>query len=174
MQDSLQTDVISKIDMRKSTGGQKVVDKTQRFIQIVGVAFTGLLSILCILPFVLIISASFSSERSIVLQGFSIIPKELSLDAYNLIFNNPEQILGSYALTISMTVIGTLVGLFIISMTGYALQRPDFPLKYYIFTYTLPLYFQGTYTIYMMVTQTLKLKDNYLAVLFYLCLCHHG
>ncbi|NLK69257.1 MAG: carbohydrate ABC transporter permease [Clostridiaceae bacterium] len=167
MQDSLQTDVISKIDMRKSTGGQKVVDKTQRFIQIVGVAFTGLLSILCILPFVLIISASFSSERSIVLQGFSIIPKELSLDAYNLIFNNPEQILGSYALTISMTVIGTLVGLFIISMTGYALQRPDFPLRNIIsfYIYFTTLFSGGLIPFYMMVTQTLKLKDNYLAVL---------
>ena len=66
-----------------------------------------------------------------------------------------------------MTVIGTLVGLFIISMTGYALQRPDFPLRNIIsfYIYFTTLFSGGLIPFYMMVTQTLKLKDNYLAVL---------
>ena len=122
---------------------------------------------MCILPFILIISASFTEERSITLHGFSLFPRSFSLDAYNLIFRNPKQILGSYAVTIGMTVIGTTIGLFIISMTGYALQRPDFPLRNVIsfYIYFTTLFSGGLIPFYMMITQTLKLKDNYLAVL---------
>lgn len=82
--------------------------------------------------------------KSITLHGFSLIPRAWSLDAYDLIFKNPKQVIGSYAVTIGMTVIGTSIGLFIIAMTGYALQRPDFRqrniISFYIYFTTL---FQG-------------------------------
>lgn len=167
MQDITNIDTIKDINVHKSGSGRKVMDKTQLFIQTVGVFFTGILSILCILPFVLIISASFTEERSITLDGFSLIPRVWSLDAYDLIFQNPAQILGSYGVTIGMTVIGTIIGLFVISMTGYALQRPDFPLRNVIsfYVYFTTLFSGGLIPFYMMITQTLKLKDNYLAVL---------
>jgi ABC-type glycerol-3-phosphate transport system permease component len=65
-----------------------------------------------------------------------------------------------------MTFCGTLLGLFIISMTGYALQRKDFPFRngisFYIYFTTL---FQGGLVpYYILVTKYMHLKDNYLAV----------
>ena len=167
MQNNISADVITNIDIQKKGSSQKVVDKTQRFIQVIGIAFTGIISILCILPFILIISASFTEERSITLYGFSLIPRAFSLNAYRLIFQHPKQILGSYGVTIGMTAIGTITGLFIISMTGYALQRPDFPLRNIIsfYIYFTTLFSGGLIPFYMLITQTLKLKDNYLAVL---------
>lgn len=158
---------VSSIDMRKAGSGHKVVDKTQRVVQVFGVLLTGFISILCILPFILIISASFTAEKSITLNGFSLIPRQFSLDAYDLIFQNPKMVVGSYAVTIGMTVIGTAIGLFIIAMTGYALQRPDFEQRNIIsfYIYFTTLFSGGLIPFYMVITQTLKLKDNYLAVL---------
>lgn len=167
MQNNTNNEFVPNVDITKSQGSQKVIDKSQRLIQVIGVVFTGFISLLCILPFVLIISASFTEERSITLYGFSLIPRSVSLDAYNLILRNPRQVLGSYGVTIGMTLIGTMVGLFVIAMTGYALQRPDFPLRNAIsfYIYFTTLFSGGLIPFYMMITQTLKLKDNYLAVL---------
>jgi len=160
-------DVKSIIDVRKAGSHHKVIDKTQRVIQVIGVLFTGIITLMCILPFMLIISASFTAEKSITLHGFSLIPRSWSLDAYALIFKNPKQVIGSYVVTIGMTVIGTSIGLFIIAMTGYALQRPDFRQRNIIsfYIYFTTLFSGGLIPFYMMITQTLKLKDNYLAVL---------
>jgi ABC-type glycerol-3-phosphate transport system permease component len=82
-----------------------------------------------LVPFVLIFASSFSSEDAIRLSGFTIWPKEFSTYAYELLFRSPKQIGGAYVLTISLTCVGTGFGLFIIAMTGYALQRRDFPFR---------------------------------------------
>jgi len=55
----------------------------------------------------------------------------------------------------------------IISMTGYALQRKDFPFRNAIsfFIYFTSLFSAGLAPYYLVMTQLYKLKDNYLAVL---------
>lgn len=168
----LQSDASSRAELRKSGSGHKVVDKTQKTIQLFGVLLTGLICVMCILPFVLIISSSFTAEKSITLHGFSLFPREFSLDAYDLILKNPKVVIGSYAVTIGLTITGTAIGLFIIAMTGYALQRPDFhlrnPISFYIYFTTL--FSGGLIPFYMIVTRTLKLKDSYFAVLLPLML----
>lgn len=45
--------------------------------------------------------------------------------------------IGAYVVTICLAVVGTAIGLFIISMTGYALQRRDFPFRNGIMFYHL-------------------------------------
>ncbi|AGC67266.1 ABC-type sugar transport system, permease component [Thermoclostridium stercorarium subsp. stercorarium DSM 8532] len=167
MQNNINSDILAGIDARKYQGAHKVVDKSQKVVQATGVIITGIMTILCLLPFLLIISASFTEEKSITLYGFSLIPRALSVNAYRLIFQNPKQILGSYAVTVGMTVVGTAIGLFIIAMTGYALQRPDFPLRNAIsfYIYFTTLFSGGLIPFYLLVTQVLKLKDSYLAVL---------
>jgi multiple sugar transport system permease protein/putative aldouronate transport system permease protein len=69
--------------------------------------------------------------------------------------------------TILLTVIGTGIGLSIIAMTGYALQRKDFPFRNGIsfFIYFTSLFQAGLAPYYLLMTQTYHLKDNYLAVL---------
>lgn len=163
----LQSNASSGEELRKLGGGHKVVDKTQRTVQGFGVLLTGLICLMCILPFVMIISSSFTAEKSITLHGFSLFPREFSLDAYDLIFKNPKMVLGSYAVTMGLTITGTVIGLFIIAMTGYALQRPDFPLRNHIsfYIYFTTLFSGGLIPFYMIVTRTLKLKDSYFAVL---------
>ena len=46
--------------------------------------------------------------------------------AYKTLFRYPQGILDAYRVTIMTTSIGTILGLFIISMAGYVLQRKDF------------------------------------------------
>lgn len=66
-----------------------------------------------------------------------------------------------------MTGVGTFLGLSIISMTGYALQRKDFPFRNAIsfYIYFTSLFSAGLAPYYLLMTQTYHLKDSYLAVL---------
>jgi putative aldouronate transport system permease protein len=158
---------ITKVDRNRVDGGKKVADPSQKAVELFAMIFTGLFSFICILPFIIIISSSFTSEKSITLYGFSILPRQWSLDAYRLIFQNIKQILCSYCVTITMTTIGATVGLFLIAMTGYALQRPDFKYRNIIsfYIYFTTLFSGGLIPFYLLITQYLKLKDNYLAIL---------
>jgi len=65
-----------------------------------------------------------------------------------------------------MTVSGTALGLFIISMAGYVLQRKDFPFRNQIsfFIYFTTLFSAGLAPTYLWITQYLNLKDSYFAV----------
>ncbi|GHV54847.1 ABC transporter permease [Spirochaetia bacterium] len=125
------------------------------------------MTLIALVPFVLIIASSFSSEEAIRMTGFTIWPKEFSTYAYELLFRSPRQIAGAYVLTISMTLVGTAAGLFVIAMTGYALQRKDFPYRNGItfFIYFSSLFSVGLIPFYMTMTQIYHLKDNYLAIL---------
>jgi ABC-type glycerol-3-phosphate transport system permease component len=126
-----------------------------------------LMAIASLIPFFLILASSFATEESIRMSGFTIWPKEFSTHAYELLFRSPRQLVGAYVLTISMTLIGTLAGLFIIAMTGYALQRKDFPFRNFItfFIYFTSLFSVGLVPFYLTITQVYQLRDNYLAIL---------
>ncbi|PMC38126.1 sugar ABC transporter permease [Bacillus sp. UMB0899] len=136
-------------------------------VRIIGYGFIGLFALCCLLPFVLILSSSFTSEKAIMESGFALWPKEFSTFAYEIVFRNPRLIIGSYVVTMGITIVGTAVGLFIVAMTGYALQRADFlyrnKISFYIYFTTL--FSGGLVPFYLLVTQYLDLKDNYLAVL---------
>jgi ABC-type glycerol-3-phosphate transport system permease component len=85
----------------------------------------------------------------------------------HLIFRSPDQLIGSYVVTVLMTLIGTSIGLFIISMTGYALQRKDFPFRngisfYIYFTSLSP---RAWCRFYYLIVKVYGLKDTYWAVL---------
>ncbi len=125
-----------------------------------------LFALFCALPFVLIISASFSSESEILRSGFGLLPKGFTLTAYEFIFRAPRQIIGSYVVTVTMTVLGTAIGLFIISMTGFALYRKDFPFRNHIsfFIYFTTLFSAGLAPTFLWVSRTLGLRGSYLAV----------
>ena len=136
-------------------------------VTVFAVCFVSLFTVLCALPFLMMISASFSSEAAISTGGIGIMPRDFSLDAYGIAFQSPRFLIGSYIVTIALTAVGTTLGLFLIAMTGYALYRPDFFLRNKIafFFYFTTLFSAGLAPSYLWITKYLKLQDNYLAVL---------
>lgn len=141
-------------------------DKLTILVHTVSYTFIGLFALACLIPFILMISASFSTETLINTTGLGLLPKGFTLAAYKLIFRSVKFLMGAYAVTIIMTVGGTFVGLFLISMTGYALQRKDFPFRNFIsfFIYFTTLFSAGLAPTYLWVTKYLELKGNYMAV----------
>lgn len=121
----------------------------------------------CILPFWLIVASSFSTETAIRRSGFTLWPRDFTTYSYQLILRSPDQLIGSYVVTISLTIIGTFIGLFVIAMTGYALQRKDFHFRNTIsfYVYFTSLFSAGLVPFYYVIVKIFGLKDSYLAVL---------
>ncbi|MDR1400219.1 MAG: carbohydrate ABC transporter permease [Treponema sp.] len=136
-------------------------------VTIFAVVFVSIFALLCLLPFVMMISASFSDENIVMTSGIGILPKGLSMEAYKIALKSPKFILGAYGVTIALTASGTSIGLFLIAMTGYALYRPDFFIRNKIafFFYFTTLFSAGLAPSYIWMTRYLNLKNNYLAVL---------
>ena len=148
------------------------LEKSEIVLKVVSYAVVTLFTIFCLLPFVLIVSASFSSESEIMKTGFGLLPKGFSTTAYEYIFASPRQVVGSYVVTILMTVFGTAIGLFIIAMTGYALQRRDFPWRNHIsfFIYFTTLFSAGLAPTFIWISRYLGLRGTYWAVFLQLLL----
>ena len=155
-----------KQDMDLQMSGAKVkLGKSDIVIRGAGYILITIYALACIIPFLLIIGTSFSNEAIIHAEGVQLIPKGFSLEAYQMVTKNGN-IWKSYILTIVMTGVGTFLGLSIISMTGYALQRKDFPFRNAIsfYIYFTSLFSAGLAPYYLLMTQTYHLKDSYLAV----------
>ena len=87
------------------------LDPGTRALRIISYVFVSIWALICLLPFILVISASFSTESVVAKEGFGLLPKRFTLSAYELVFRSPKMILGSYGVTIALTVCGTVVGL---------------------------------------------------------------
>lgn len=148
------------------SGAKVKLGTSDKVIRSFGYVFITLYALCCIIPFIIIISTSFTSEAVIRAEGVQLFPKEFTLTAYEMVTKSGN-IWKSYILTILLTAVGTGCGLSIISMTGYALQRKDFPFRNAIsfYIYFTSLFSAGLAPYYLLMTQTYKLKDSYLAVL---------
>ncbi len=142
--------------------------KEQTLFNIISYSVIIIFTLLCVIPFLLVISGSFTDEGSIHTDGYRFIPKHFSLNAYRVAFAMPGNILRAYAVTGSVTAVGTLVGLFIICMTAYALQRPQFKYRnaFALYFYFTTLFSGGLVPWYILMVRYLHLKNNYLALLF--------
>jgi putative aldouronate transport system permease protein len=135
--------------------------------KIIGYPFVIIFALLCLIPFLIVIGSSFTTENSIIRNGYTIIPKEFSIESYITIFKSPEAILRSYGVTIFVTLVGTGLSTFLSLMTGYVLQRKDFPWRnkfsfYFFFT---TLFSGGLMPWYILCVRYLNLKDTILALI---------
>ena len=125
-------------------------------------------TLLCVLPLLLVVIVSFSSEQSIFERGYSFFPSEWSLDAYNFFFRLGDQLIRSYGVTIFVTVVGTLFSLAISATFAYVLSRSDYAynrLLTLLMLFTM-LFNGGIVATYMVNTQILGLGDSVWALIF--------
>jgi putative aldouronate transport system permease protein len=124
-------------------------------------------SLLCLFPLALVIGVSFSSENSIALGGYRIIPAEPSIAAYTFVLKDSVAILRSYLITIAVTICGTLSGLLLVGLFAYPLSRRDFKYRKFfaLFAFLTMLFSGGLVPWYIVVVRVLQLKNS-LPVLF--------
>lgn len=141
--------------------------KDKIILAILAYSVCGLIALMCLVPFVMVVTGSLSSEAAITKNGFSIFIQDFSLEAYKTVFKEPMVVIRAYATTIGLTFVGTLVGLLLQTMTAYVLSRRDFEWRnhFSFFFYFTTLFSGGLVPYFILITRTLHLKDSYLALL---------
>lgn len=126
-------------------------------------AFFVLVSLCFILPLLLVVSVSFSSEHWVTSGGFSLIPREFTTEAYQLAFRNPHQIVQSYLVTISQALLGALSSNLVAGLIAYPLSRSNFRFKAPItgFIFFTMLFGAGTIPNYIVFTRYYHLGNSF-------------
>ena len=118
-----------------------------------------------IIPLLLVVSASFTSESWLTSgNGFSLLPKQFTVAAYRAAFSNAGQMLRAYAVTIAQAVIGTVLSCIISGMIAYPLSRSNFRFKKGIvfFVFFTMLFSAGMIPSYIIFAKVYHISNNFL------------
>lgn len=146
---------------------KKIISRDVLVFKAVGYPLIFLFAAVCLIPFLIVIGSSFTAESYIIRNGYSILPKEWSIESYATIFRSPIAIIRAYGVTIFVTIAGTVLSVFLNTMAGYVLQRKDFEWRnklsfFYFFT---TLFSGGLMPWYIMCVKYLHLKDSIWAMI---------
>lgn len=139
----------------------------RRLFDVLSYVILFVLSFLCALPFLLVISGSFSQQTDILMHGYQLFPEKVSLDAYKMLFKIPEELLRAYGVTIFVTVTGTFFGLWFTSMAAYVIASKDFRYRYQVsfFFYFTSIFGGGLVPWYVFNTKYLHFHNNLIALI---------
>lgn len=141
--------------------------KEDLWTQIIANACCTFMTLLAVLPFVLMLVASFTDNTWASENGFSYFPQKFSLEAYRYIAAQWGQIGRAYLMTLAVTVIGTGISIVITSMFAYGITHSEIPgMKFVSFLLIFTMLFNGglvaTYYSYVKI---FGIKDTFGAIL---------
>lgn len=121
-----------------------------------------ILAVICLFPILFTLSISLSNNSDIVENGYRLIPKNISFEAYKYIFMDSSKILRAYGVTIFNATVGTTLSVLIMAHVAYPLSRSDFklrkPITYFIL-FTM-LFNGGMVASYMVMTTIYHLQNT--------------
>lgn len=140
----------------------RIISREEITLKIICYIIVALFAIVCLFPFLLMVTSSFMNEQEILAEGYKLLPKEWSVSAYEFLFQHPAKLLNAYKVTIFIAIVGTCLGLFLMSMAGYVLCRQDFKYRNQIsfFIYFTTLFSGGLIPTYIWMVNGLGLKNS--------------
>ena len=82
------------MNFRSTSHGRVKTDASTVIFKIIAVVFVSFFALLCVYPFVLMVTGSFTSERVIITEGYRLIPSKWSLESYAIVLETPRLIGG--------------------------------------------------------------------------------
>ncbi|MBD0384062.1 carbohydrate ABC transporter permease [Paenibacillus sedimenti] len=132
-----------------------------RLLLILMYASIAVFALICLFPFVTVLSSSLTTETSIQAYGFQLFPKAFSLEAYQLLLKN-DTIYKSYGVTIFITVVGTILAMLVTCAMAYPLSLRSLKYRNHIAFYVFftMLFHGGLVSSYILITKYLGMTDS--------------
>ncbi|MGL4382158.1 MAG: carbohydrate ABC transporter permease [Bacilli bacterium] len=126
-----------------------------------------LITLICIFPYLLSISISFSDPDEVLKNGVKLIPTKISLASYEYLGSFKGQLINSLKVSLFVTIVGTTISSALTITMGYVISRKDFPFAkpFTFFVFFTMLFNAGMVPNYMIITQVLGLKNNIWALI---------
>ncbi len=134
-------------------------------VQVILYIIVAACALVCVLPFLYVFGASFATEREIIERPFFIIPHEFSFNAYVYIARDGA-VFNGLKNSIIVTVVGTLINMFVSCTMAYPLSRPYLKGKNFVMNMVIVimLFSGGMVPSYLLITQLLHLRNTFWAL----------
>lgn len=126
-----------------------------------------LVTVCVVLPFLLLLMSSVTSESALLRDGYSFFPAEFSMESYAYIFRSGDKIFRAYGMTILITLIGTAVNVTLSALFAYPLSLKKLPGRRVItfLVFFTMLFNGGLVPSYIMWSTYLGVKDTIFGLL---------
>lgn len=136
-----------------------------RLFVVVNYTLLTIIALVTVLPFIHVVAGSFTTNAEIAAKKFVLIPTVWSLEAYKFIFST-DTIFRALSVSVGVTVIGTLLSMFVTSLMAYGLSRRDLDGRNVImFLVVFTMLFSGGMIPTFLVVKELGLIDSYAALI---------
>lgn len=136
-----------------------------RLFDAVNYTLLALVALITILPFIHVVAGSFTTVQELAEKQFVLIPTVWSLDAYRYVFSTNTLIRG-LGVSIGVTVIGTLISMFLTALMAYGLSRRDLDGRRVImFAVVFTMLFNGGMIPTFLVVKSMGLIDTYASLI---------
>ncbi len=144
--------------------------KTKEFVttQVLAVVICGITALLALLPFILLITASFTDNYEALARGYFYFPKKWSLEAYQYLLLKKDTIGRAYFMSIAVTAVGVVLSLVMTSLFAYATSQhgiPGMKLVNFLLLFTM-LFSGGMVSYYYVFVKYYHLRDTFWAQVF--------
>lgn len=139
---------------------------SDRLFSVIAYVVLTLFTLFCVLPFLLMIIGSFTKESELIVNGYTLFPKQFSVAAYKALLHS-DALYQGYSITVLITVTGTLSALCISAMLAYSLanKRNVLQTPFLLFCYLPMLFSGGIIPFYIVVSQWLHLQNTIWALI---------
>jgi len=93
-------------------------------IETISIVLIGIFAICCLMPFVYVFFTSFMPYTEYLENPIKMIPSHFTLQAYKQIWDY-TLFRSGYSVTLFITVVGTLLSVFLITISAYPLSKPE-------------------------------------------------
>ncbi|CAN7400340.1 carbohydrate ABC transporter permease [Paenibacillus sp. LjRoot153] len=137
----------------------------EKIFTVINHLFFILLGLSTVFPFINLIAKSLSSEAAVVSGMVNLIPIDFQIGTYTYVASN-SLFLSAFVISITVTVVGSLIALFMTTLAAYPLSKPRLRWrKFFIIMYLFTMLFSGGLIPTYLLMHKLHLIDK-LPVLF--------
>lgn len=128
--------------------------------------FVVLLCVIVIVPFWLLIVSSVTPEQDLIKYGFSLLPRNITFEAYEYLLVTTSDVARAYMMSILIAVVGTGTNLILTILYAYPLSRRDLRGRSFFafFLFFTMLFNGGLVPTYLVYTRIFNIKDSFLAM----------
>lgn len=137
------------------------------FFSVTAYVFVALFALVCLAPFILMVSGSFSTQTYILRYGYTFWPRTFTTIAYDALLGDPIIMLNSFFVSVFVTFSGTALMILVCSLAAYALGRKEFkPRNKIAFIYFFTtLFHAGLVPYYFVMINYYGMRNNILALI---------
>lgn len=144
-----------------------IKSKSQRVMDIFSHGVLIIFALYAVLPFLLLIIASFTDNDTALIEGYSFFPGKLSTAAYAYLVQEWQLIGRGYLMTIIVTVLGTILSVVITAAFAYELSVQGLPGRKFLMIMVIisMLFNGGIVASYYIYSNVIHIKDTIWALI---------